>query len=247
MVVLAAAIIIAQQELTQGQVTWRTLDACDRGPYSPLLTIRAINEVVSLGSKQSGPFLDRYFKHLGLNGHGNLFPFIRCIFLIPRNPGYLPAPKTGAFEPMPPTDMRLAPRFPYALIGDVPIVIASPTGALAGFPEPEAEHYIHLSTMAKLRTTPLVPIDRPWILVGRTTLPDNVNFSYARRGMNADILNLVSTAYRPKPYGTGGYSWYTDTPPGWRAAVAEMERVHMHWDRDRQEYVRGDGSTLPER
>ena len=243
MVVLAAAIIIAQQELTQGQVAWRALDACDRGPYSPLLTIRAINEVVSLGPTQARSLLDRYFKNLGTRGKGNLYPFIRCIFEIPRQPGYLPMPRGGRWDPMAPTNQKLAPRFPDALFDDIPVIIGHVVGGQS--PEPEARHYIYLSTFAQLRTRPLVPTNHPWTVAGGTSLPDDVNFDATRSSVNADILNLVSTAYRPKPNGTGGYSWCTDTPPGWRTAVAEMQRVHMHWDRDRQEYVRADGSVLP--
>src|SRR6476646_544128 len=101
MIVLAAALICAHQEITQGQLAWRALDSCDSGPYSPLLTIRAINQVVALGPEQASRFLDRYFKHLGENGKGNLYPFIRCIFEVPREPGYLPVPATGGFDPMP--------------------------------------------------------------------------------------------------------------------------------------------------
>jgi hypothetical protein len=242
--ILAACLAINRQEITQQQLTIRALDACDAGPYSPLLTIRAINDVVSLNPQQSRRLLDQYFKKLGLNGKGNLYPLIRCIFDIPRQPGYLPLPKLGQWNPMPPASLKTSPRFPIALVGDIPFFISSATGALGGFPEPEAKHYIYLSTMATLRTKRLVPVDRPWALLPRSNLPDNVNFGPDRAGMNHDILSLVSTAYQPKNYVDGKPSRYTDNPAGWRYVVNEMERVHVHWDRSREMYVRADGSTL---
>jgi hypothetical protein len=131
------------------------------------------------------------------------------------------------------------------LTGDIPFFIASAN--VDGFPEPEARHYIYLSTFATLRTRPLVPINRPWTLVGGTSNADNVNFGAVRAGANADVLNLVSTAYRPTDYIPGKPSQYTDNPASWRQVVGEMERVHMHWDPSREIYVRADGSVLPRR
>jgi hypothetical protein len=243
MIAILAALVLSQgREITQAQVATRALNACDRGPYSALLTIRAINAVVDLGPQQSRTFLDRYFKSLGSRGKGNLYPFIRCIFDVQRN-GYLALPRGGKWDPMPPINLRLSPRFPCDLIGDVPLVIAS----VVTQPEAEGRHYIYLSTFGKLRTRPLVPTNRPWLLVGPSRTADNVSFSSTREAINQDILSLVSTAYRPKGYVGGKPSPYTHDPAGWRATCAQMQSVGMYWNPNQQMYVRADGTTLPGR
>lgn len=220
------------------------LDTCDANPTT-LNTVRAINQVVSLGPAQAKKTLDDYFENTKLNGKGGLYLFIRCIFDIPKRPGFLSLPTLGHYNPSPPSDLREAPRFPCALVGDIPFWVAGGGGAFAGFPEPQYRHYQRLSQLTRLRTKPLVPVNAPWRLVGGTNLPDNVDFSGTRAKMNQNVLDLVKTAFRPKGYVYGKDSELTDNPRGWRYMVSELEKTKMRWDRAKQMYVRADGSTLP--
>lgn len=214
---------------------------------SPLPTIHAINALVALGPKKALEVLHYYFQtYKGKDiVHGGLYPLVRCIFQIPGRLGYLPKPMLGAMEPMNPPDQRLAPRYPYALVGDIPLTIAS-GGPFAGVPEPASYHLDRLAQIASIRKTPLVPVDKPWRLVGQRMAVDyEIPFSGIRAGQNADILALVSTAYRPAGYEPYSDSPLTDTPAGWSQVVAELEKANIHWDRDRELYVRADGSVLP--
>ena len=241
---LVVAISSSPQEISQADLAVRVLDTCDRNPTA-LNTIRAINQIVALGPEQGKKTLDKYFEDTELNNKGGLYLFVRCMFDVPRKPGFLSMPKLGHFNPMPPSDLRQSPRFPCALAGDIPLWVGIGNGAFAGFPEPISRHYQRLSFDAHLRTKPLTPVDNPWRIVGGTSLPDNVDFGAVRSNMNVDVLALVSTAYRPKGYVFGKHSVYTDTPGGWRLVVSELEKSGIRWDRNRQLYVRADGSVLP--
>ena len=232
------------QEISQADLAVRMLDTCDVKPTT-LNTIRAINQVVSLGPAQAKKTLDSFFEDQQNHSHGGLYLFIRCIFVIPRRPGFLSLPKMGKFDPMPPGDLRDSPRFPCMLSGDIPLWMAKGVGQFGGFPEPQWLHYQRLAQIAQLRTRPLVPIDQPWRAVGATLITDDADYSASRASMNAQILDLVSTAYRNKGYVHGKHSQLTETPQGWRLAISEMQKTHMRWDQGKQMYVRGDGSVLP--
>jgi hypothetical protein len=231
-----------KQEISQAQLAYRTLGTCDSQPYSPLLTIRAINQVVSLGPTQAKNVLEGYFKVHPAAYSVGLYPLVCCIFDVPRFRGFLPPPAIKGFDPMPPFDLRKSPRYPFALSGDIPQWVAF--GSSSGFSQSEGDHFMQLEQVAILRTKPLVPVNRPWLAVGGTALPDNVPFGAVRSGMNNDILRLVSTAFRARGYVPGKPFHIIDTPAGWRSIVVQMQRVGMYWDPDRQEYVRADGSVL---
>jgi hypothetical protein len=233
-----------RQEITQAQLAMRTMATADSSPSSPLLTIRAINEVVALGPKQAKTVMDDYFRGTNSDEKSGLYPFIRCIFDIPKPPGYLPTPALGPLQPFPPGDLRKSPRYPIALVGGIPYWIAS-GGAFAGHAESEAIHFRRLEQIAPFRTTPLIPIDKPWRILVEPKIPYDIPYDGRRSALNQDILGLVHSAYRPRGYVDGENSSLTDTPQGWRSVVAEMERTGMRWDRVHQQYVRADGSILP--
>src|SRR2546421_9907785 len=83
------------QEVTPAQVAERALAECD-AKESTLRTIRTINELVALGSKQARYVLNDYFSRTKSHYNTGLYPLIRCIFEVPRQRGFLPPPKLGA-------------------------------------------------------------------------------------------------------------------------------------------------------
>src|SRR4051812_3403110 len=97
---LLLALILAphrNQEITQAQLASRTLGTCDSQPYSPLLTIRAINQVISLGPAGAKTVLDDYFTAHRAGYSVGLYPLVRCIFDVPRHLAYLPPPQIRGF------------------------------------------------------------------------------------------------------------------------------------------------------
>jgi len=240
---LALALLTQGRQVDPAQVAMQAIQRCDRdNSGNSLSTIRAINALVALSPNRTRQVLEQYFSKSITTPHYNLYPLVICMFDLPPK-GYLLPPHLGDFQPMAPSNLRLTPRYPVILSGDIPVWIA--TGSAGkGTSEPAGMHFQILERSARLRSKPLVPSNRPWRMFGPSPI-GNYPFSVVRRNQNRAVLLLVSTAFRPRIVASDGDSPLADTPDGWAEIVAGLETSKIRWDVHREMYVRQDGTPLP--
>jgi hypothetical protein len=214
--------------------TQKTLEECD-GKGTILQTIRAVNLLVGLGPQASKQALEAYFQTKTANGKTGLYAVLNCLFEVPNPPGYLPPPRITPKQFVAIPTLKQVPRYPFELAGGVPILVAPVSTGNVEW-ETELHYFERLEKVAQQRTTPLVPVDQPWRLLRTGDYAGNFRFDPLQMEANRNILELVSTACQSGD----GFA----TPRAWRRTVAQLEGVHMHWDRAQQQYVLPDGSTL---
>lgn len=238
-----------------------TLRALDRvpsyqEPADPRATIAAVNALVALGHDRALAAIGEYLRvssPFDDPGRDGLFVVLAALFEVPEPPGYQPAPALGASQPPPPTNPRALPRFPVALVDDVPLVVVHGY-SLAGEAEPPEWHLAALARSGVMRTAPLRPPADPLALFDRlaghagtaflraTSLDDR-----AGRALILDQgLRLVATASPLAADADGGY-----LPPdvaidaAWTHARAAVAARAIHWDAGAARYAFADGSTTP--
>ena len=232
----------------------------DPGQFDPLLTVRAVNAVLSLPAETRAAAVREYFR---VGGQGSI-GFVRMLFDLPDVPGYMPMPSIGDVTPAPPRDLSTFPRFPFVLVDDVP-VDATASVALTGLPEPPSMHFGTLSMICRMRETPLRPTDRPWEvledfqespawLFGTTYSAAGRFFDTALRFASApaadtgiglvqrQLIRLVRTVYSPKGLNVDD-EWSSATLPDWEGFVQDLKNLGVSWDEEKQTYTLANGTT----
>jgi hypothetical protein len=163
----------------------------------------------------------------------------------------MPRMLVGAPQPAEPKDPKLLPRFPLAVIDDIPLNLAYGY-TLAGQAEPAENHVEYFRKNGKLREHPLHPGDDPLSLLAR--LQDSPQWPYAG---NADyemgthflarqLLALVSSVYQVEP---GSDTWKLTgrfDRQNWEIITKIFAQLHVKWDAQQNRYTFSDGTTLPE-
>jgi hypothetical protein len=218
--------------------------------YNPLNVIRAVNLLQPLGKEKalaaiqeylrvSAPFLDTGA------GRDGIFLITRTLFDVPDDPGYFPTMEVG-FDP--PDDLKLLPRFPIVIVGEVPLIIAEP-GPMKGMPEQPEQELPYLQAHGKLRSRPLVPSDSPFgALRAFTQSPRWIYGEYERDMLSEQLLRLLGTVYRLKPdqndllLPTGDDEKDESRR---KEILAKASLLKIHWDNDLQQYTFLDATFLP--
>jgi len=122
--------------------------------YDPARVVTGVNLLLPLGKAAA---LDKIAGHAAdADPPLGLFLLLRVLFEVPRDPGYHPPPRLGASAPPAPRDLRTLPRFPIALVEDVPLLIV--TGyTLDGDVEPLRVDVDRFRARGTLRSQPLAP------------------------------------------------------------------------------------------
>jgi hypothetical protein len=158
-------------------------------------------------------------------------------------------PYIGAPHPSPPEDRKIAPRFPLALIDDIPIVLVSGY-SLGGQPEPAIAQIAYFAQHCSIRGKPLEPPSDPLAVYAKLmSAPQWAgDFSgWDKDRVRNQLLRLIRTVYRVAPNSEGKREFhYWQTSPTWEQIVADVEKLGIRWDRQRQCYVLKNGKTLPE-
>ena len=139
-----------------------------QSPGDPLALIRAVNSLQRLGRDAAIAALTDYLHTTppGDDHREGTIAIMRVLFDPANPPGYLPVLHAGAPDPAPPDDPLVLPRFPIAIIDDIPLVVVNgyTLGGKAETPE------MHLATVARtatFRTLPLKPPDDPLAAIDR--------------------------------------------------------------------------------
>jgi hypothetical protein len=124
--------------------------------YNPDHIIEAVNALQPLGKQKSLELIKSYLdKRDRGNDATGLFWVLRVLFDVPASPGFPPV-RIGQPDIPPPASAEALPRFPIALVNDVPLLLVRGY-ALGGFPEPVDAHLTYFQTHGTIRPAPLAP------------------------------------------------------------------------------------------
>ena len=208
----------------------------------PARLIQAVNALQPLGKERALAIVDEYLRvssFLDNPGREGVFLVMRALFDVPATgmpPMLVGSPSRS------PKDPKLLPRFPLAIVGDVPLLLAGGY-TLMGEAEPPEQDVAWFRANGILRTKPLSPLPDVIdaidaylvgplrsVLAVDDTLRESVYDQVAR--LYAGVLH--------RPEHLGG------SPPGWWSAYrTQLAGVRARWNAKDSRFVRPDGSTLP--
>ena len=214
-----------------------------------LALIRAVNALVPLGKDRALAAIDEYLRvssGFDDDGREGVFLILRALFDVP--PGGMPAMAVGGATT--PTDPNALPRFPLAIVDDVPLKLVSGY-SLAGQAEPPEGDVDAFRKAGTIRKKPLAPsgaaLDRIAAFVDGQ-LAKAMTVDDGLRVMVYDqALRFATTVERPAdatfetffPYGA-------DVAARWTKRRAAIAAHAPKWDAVHDRLVRRDGSALPE-
>ena len=244
--------VIAERKLRR---LLRLLDAVAsyRSPtYNPLTTIAAVNALHPLGKHKALAVVEEYLRVRSNfeepEGDGAFF-VLRALFDVPAS-GSMPPMMVGAPSVPIPTPPTTFPRFPLAIIDDIPFVLTSGY-SLAGMAERPERHLAFFKDNGTLRAAPLRPPDNPLAVVDRLVGKPGLAFAtkagldsaHGRVHIMNQGLRMVDSVYRPT-VDTAGSFFPRYTPlPAWREHLREAG-ADMRFEVAQSRYTRSDGSTL---
>lgn len=226
--------------------------------YDPLKVIRAVNLLQPLGRGKTlaaiGEFL-RVSSDFDDPAREGMFLVLRTLFEVPSVPGYFPRMLVGAPDPSEPNDPKLLPRFPIALVDDVPLLVVEGY-SLGGLAEPPEDELDYFRRDGKLRATQLAPtstpiaalehfIKSPQWFVPKTNRPTEGQTE--RDMLREQILRMLSSVYRVEPDSEGnllrtGCDGDTSKRDKILTKAAELR---IRWNLKLDKYTFLDGTSLP--
>ncbi len=222
--------------------------------YNPLTVIRAVNLLQPLGKQKSLAVIDEFLRvtHRRDPGREGVYLVLRTLFDVPDDPGYLPTMHVGQPRPSAPANPKRLPRFPIALVGDIPLLVVQGYQSFGGRGS-LSPHLAYYHQQGLLRTKLLVPTSTPFQALEAFTHSPAWNFTGSEgwntpergRGLlENQVLRLLDSVYRVEPNICG------DLLPlrGDEAQVIlqEVSKLKIRWDEKMNKYVFSDGTSLPE-
>jgi hypothetical protein len=211
--------------------------------FDPRRVIHAVNSLQPLGKEGALAVIREYLRvtyrlHRD-DGPNGVFLVLRTLFEVPKDPGYLPRMKVG-YTKQEPKDPTIFPRFPLALIEDIPILLAEGY-SLVGAEEPVEKHLSYFEEHGILRKTLLKPTDRPFEILkllesAISGLADNESARPRIHSALAQVLRILDTVFQPP----------TDSSvKGIGKLEEEVIALHLRWDFKDNRYTFQDGTVLP--
>lgn len=221
----------------------RLLELIDRAPdfdaagYDPLPVIQITNALQPLGKRKALAALTEYLRLAPdwTEARHGVFLVLRTLFDVPVPPGYMPPMFVGQPSPAKPKDPRTLPRFPIAILDDVPINLVNGY-MLFGSEEAVEAHVEYFEKHGVLRAAPLKPTDRPLkLLDAMRRAPWWAGYGDDRR-MTIQVLRLVQPVF-----GLERVDWrFSDKDPG--TVLADVLKRHgdtkLRWDPKTNTYQR---------
>jgi hypothetical protein len=225
--------------------------------HEPGPLIRAVNALQPLGKEKALAAIEEYLRCAGQIRGERVFLVLRTLFEVPAEPGYLPGIyDNGRADRRGPSDPKLLPRFPIALEGEIPFLIA---GRVAweglGYPTPEQE--IPYFRGLALRSKPLHPTTRPFAAIDEFTHSPRWSFKPQRDFAGAQVALLPGELDTQAARLLGSVVRYEEDPCGCSPQAdvgtagrvrrrAELSKLQIRWDANHCRYTFADGTTLPE-
>ena len=231
----------------------RLLELIDAVPsynaqLDPLALIRAVDALQPLGKERALAAIDEYLRvssSFDDGGREGVFLLLRALFDVPAS-GMPPMMVGGAQVP---TDPAALPRFPLAIVDDVPLKLVRGF-ALAGEAEAPETDVAAFRKLGTLRAKPLAPsggaldaihtfIEGP--LAKAMAIDDNVRVS-----LYDQALQLTATVVHPADATIDGrFPYGPDIPARWAARRAEVAKQKPVWDATAMQLTLPGGATLP--
>ena len=235
--------------------------------YDPLPEIQIVNRLQPLGKAKALAAIAEYIR-VSDSWSGARDP--RCgmvlvlavLFDLPEGVYSYQAGRFGAPSPPPPKDPNCIPRFPIAIVNDIPLMLVNGY-VIAGGATPMENVVDFYRVHGYIRPAPLVPSNDP--LAAITHLTNSPQWIYANTNLQQtgywleptgdaereqsmlqdQLLRLIDPVCR-LPLGVHGDQtlWGQPPQPTWENVVSNVSALHIKWDRKQNTYVLGDGSRL---
>ena len=246
-----------------------TAPGLDGDSYNPLPLIQIVNTLQPMGKEKAlaaiGEYLrvsDQWSDDMG--PRSGLFLVLRVLFDIPDNIDPDNAGGFGMPSPAGPKDPHRIPRFPIALVDDIPLMLVEGY-TLAGVATPMDEVLRFFRDNGKLHSQKLTPSDNP--LASITHLINSKQWIYADPNLREpggesfgiaedrereksmlinQLLRLIDSVYR-MPVDVYGNRLPCGAPPepAWQKVVSEISALGIKWDSHQNMYVFQNGKHLP--
>jgi|GEM_PF-2917281 len=131
--------------------------------YDPSAVVAAVNALVPLGKDGALAAIEAFLakQDLAKAPQQGLFLVLRVLFEADAHPPM----RLGGSQPAPPPAPAALPRFPIALVDDVPLMLVQ-SYTLRGLPEPVSAHVAYYRAHGTLRAGPLAPAANPDPMAG---------------------------------------------------------------------------------
>ncbi len=246
-----------------------TTPALEGYSYNPLPVIRIVNTLQPLGKEKALAAIGEYIRVSGgwdfENPHEGMFLVLRVLFDVPDNIDPDQAGGFGAPWPCGPKDPHRIPRFPIALVDDIPLMLVSGY-ELEGMPTPMSDVLMFFRVNGQLRPKPLVPSNDPlsaivhlmnsrqWIYADTNLqAPYGISFgsvedSEREKSMLMEqLLRLIDSVYRLPTDASGNRLPCGEPPePAWQKVVSGVSALKIRWDRQQNMFVFRNGMALPQ-
>jgi len=135
----------------------------DFASYDPGAVIDAVNALVPLGKDRALDAVDGFLaqRDLARDPSNGLFLVLRVAFDADPHPPMM----LGGSRPAPPASPAALPRFPIAIVDDVPVMLVA-SYMLRGLAEPVTSHITYYRYHGTLRAAPLAPVRGPDRMAG---------------------------------------------------------------------------------
>jgi hypothetical protein len=237
--------------------------------YNPLPLIQIVNTLQPLGKEKAlaviGEYIrvsDEWFGFMG--ARSGLFLVLQVLFDLPNGVDPQEAGGFGAPSPGGPRNHNLIPRFPIALVDDIPMMLVNGY-ALQGRATPMEDVLEFFRVNGHFRSRPLVPANDPlaalahlmtstqWIY-GDSKLMESGGFAFKDPETNEreksmlmeQLLRLIDSVYRLPTDVYGNRLPCGELPEAtWQRIVSAVHPLNIKWDAQQNMFVFQDGTHLP--
>lgn len=217
------------------------LDGCNAAHYNPRNMIAAVNAFVKLKRKDVAIAVIEEYLRICPEDHDfvveELLLFFRVVFELPCKAAF-PACRLGEFQPPPPADESLCPRFPIHVVGDIPVLLVDGYRLEGEYPS-VSEELDFFKRHGILRKAPLVPTSDPIRVM--EVIKKQPAWAYRQRSDTDDIrlmrqfVALVGGAEvdgQVPHLGLSGRESIED----FQKKIAELKRKRFTWVLGRSQY-----------
>ena len=232
----------------------RVLEVVDAVPsyndyqLDPRPLIAAVNTLQPLGKDGALAVVDEYLRvssWLDNPGREGVFLLMRALFDVP--PRGMPPMRVGGT--LVPTDPSALPRFPLAIVDDVPLKLV-PGYSITGLPEAPEDDVVAFRKIGTLRAKPLAPTATALDAIDAYAsgpLGKAMRVDDETRAMLFDqALRLFGTVYRPADMTID--AWFpagADVTKRVQRARSELAKLDARWNATLHQFELPNGKTLP--
>jgi hypothetical protein len=242
--------------------------------YNPLPEIQIVNRLQPLGKEKALAVIAEYVRvsdeWSGFGGsRSGMFLVLAVLFDLPAGVYSAQAGSFGAPSPGPPKDPDRIPRFPIAIVDDIPFMLVNGY-MLAGRATPMENVVNFYQAKGSIRTRPLLPGSDPLASIAHLTNSEqwiygDTNLQRTEHSLSfgpiedsereqamlmEQLLRLIDSVYRLPTDAMGSrLPWGEERDPAWKRIVSEVSTLKIKWDPQQNIFVFQEGTHLapPER